>query len=484
MRTRPVMPRHNIAQKPPASFSNFLDATKRLIEGPLHTNLRRGGRLVVIPLTPKQLAEKAENTPEFQGVGNDLIQLKDAETYSAFLRDFASELLRRSGYYHGALADHSEGELWGRVCAYIRPRKTEISTLMLLDGCVFPRNEFEIGKCTVVRHSAAEIAELGPPPEIAESFFPDETLDHGWFSQQWFLRSSRSVDSKLHIILKSGSSPLIQNYFADHTFPLSAYWPQLLALGLYDIPCFDVPIVLNSVANWWLDRLRFSSPRVESLRLADYDEEGEPIRIAGPANNYRVADHQWSQFEAFLRFFESTIDYTQDWPPIRIAARRYLRATFLSVGHQIDNREDMLLQYIFALESLLLGGDREAITDNIATRAALISGKDDDERKEIKYLVKRAYSNRSDVVHGKEGKKDIDFLRLRDICRQVIVVVLSVARECENNNALAKVMRELTISRAIQDVVAKHRDDVLKLIVEIPWAEIYEESPSWPGRPF
>ena len=126
-----------------------------------------------------------------------------------------------------------------------------------------------------------------------------------------------------------------------------------------------------------------------------------------------------------MRFCEGAIDYTQNWRPIRIAARRYLRATFMSVRFDGDDLEDVLLQYIFGLESLLLAGDREAITDKIAIRAALIVGTDDDERKEISDLVRRAYSSRSEIVHGKERKKDINLTRLRDICRGVIVVVLT-----------------------------------------------------------
>ncbi len=480
MGKRPKMPSQNIAAKPPASFSKFFKTTKELIEEPLRTSKRSTGRLALIPPTPKQLAERAENTPQFQGVVNDLIRLEDAERYRASaLRDSASELLRRSGYYHGALEDHSEGELWERISVYRRPRKAQKSTLMLLDGCVFPRKEFEIGKCTVVRHSAAEIAELGPPPEITESFFPEETLDREWYSQQWFLRSSYSVDLKPELInLRS----LLPDFIARFDLPLNTYWPQLLALGLYNTSCFDIPIVLSSEAKWSLERLRFLSPGTEfAAGRYKYDEDGEPIPIPGPTTGYRVRDDEWSQFETFLRFCEMTIDHTRDWHPIRVAARRYLRATFLSAHQTNEDREDILLLYIFALEALLLAGDREAISDKIATRAALICGRDDDERKEIMQFLKRAHNARSAVVHGKEGKKDIDLLRLRDICRQVVVVVLKVARwECGNNDELSRVIKELAISRAIQDTVAKHRDDVFPLIVEIPWAKIYEENPTMP----
>ncbi len=399
------MPIGSTKPAPPTSFTRFCEAVKRL----MHTLGRApngmtaavlatrgtvspvGHKIELLPPSPKELARRAEAIPEFGEFASDSIKSKGSEQYHV------STLLRRSGFYHGILSGASQAELWSCLSEYTRPRTAEIHTLLLLDGCKFPRDHFSCMSCAVVRHSAAEIAELGPPHVIAEAFFPNENLDPDWYSQQWFLRDTRNVDL---------TPTFIQIPFFGGDYVLDRYWAPLIALGLYDLPCFAIPIFLESEARWKLMTPRFSSPRLGMF----YDANGEPVEV--PTDDYKVADHQWSQFEGFLGFCDESISSKRDWAAVRIAARRYLRATFLSTpdgdAFDVDDSEDILLQYIYGLESLVLAGDREAIRDKIATRATLIAGRDDDERKEMNAFVKKAYDARSVVAHGGKKTRKID----------------------------------------------------------------------------
>ena len=409
-----------------------------------------GAEIELLPPSPKQLAQLAEATPEFREFASKSIRSKSSGQYSV------SILVRRSGFYHGILSGASQAELWSHLAEHMGPRTAEINTLLLLDGCVFPRDSFDCMSYAVVRHSAAEIAVLGPRPDIAEAFFPNETLDPDWYSHQWFLRDTRHDELK---------PSFIQIPFLGGDYVLDRYWAPLTTLGLYDLPCFAIPIVLESEARWKLMKPRFSSPRFGM----SHDANGEPVEA--PTDDYRVADHQWSQFEKFLGFCDESICYQRDWAQVRITARRFLRVTFLSTpdcdAYDADDREDILLQYIYGLESLLLAGDTEAIRDKIATRAALIAGRDDDERKGINAFVKKAYNARSDVAHGRAKKGKIDLKKLRDISRRVFVVVLAIGRKCKSPVDLEEIIKELPINRAMQNAVTEDRQEVFPLVEAI-----------------
>ena len=445
----------------PASFTRYYDAVQGLVQtlgrspqgmpaavlATRGTSSPLGFNVELLPPSPKQLAQRGEAIPEFGALASDVIESKGSSQYEA------SILLRRSGFYHGILSGESQTELWSRFNEYTKPRTAEIHTLLLLDGCKFPRDHFNCMSHAVVRHSAAEIVELGPPPVIAEAFFPGETLDPDWYSQQWFLRDTETVELK---------PTFIQIPFLGGDYVLNRYWAPLFALGLYDLPCFAIPIVLESEAKWELLTPRFSLP----LLGMSHGENGEPFEV--PTDHYKVADREWSQFEAFLDCCDESIGSKGDWARVRIAARRYLRATFLSTpdGHayEDDDSEDILLQYIYGLESLLLAGDSEAIRDKIATRAALIAGRGDDERKAIAAFVKQAYDARSILAHGGKKTGDIDLRKLRDVFRRVAIVILSIARTVNDQSNLDDLVRTLPISRATQDAVDNDRDEVFALV--------------------
>jgi len=89
---------------------------------------------------------------------------------------------------------------------------------------------------------------------------------------------------------------------------------------------------------------------------------------------------------------------------LRIALRR-----FNSAYH--GNIEDRLVDHIIALEFLYLGHEQE-LKYRLALRTAYLLGKNESERKVIFNKMRKAYSMRSDIVHG---NRQVDRVVLEDI---------------------------------------------------------------------
>ena len=158
------------------------------------------------------------------------------------------------------------------------------------------------------------------------------------------------------------------------------------------------------------------------------DDSGETVEI--PLTEYDVDAKEQPRFSAFLSFFDEALQSASDLRSFRLAARRYLRATRIAGLHSLrgDHYEDALLQYVFALETLLLTGDRTAIADKLATRAAWLVGTDDTVRGETFRAVKELYEVRSSVVHAtKKPKKEQPGLDgVRDLLRRILVGLMAV----------------------------------------------------------
>jgi len=84
---------------------------------------------------------------------------------------------------------------------------------------------------------------------------------------------------------------------------------------------------------------------------------------------------------------------------IEIAAEKFDYATFR------QRTEDKLVDYISALEALLLGADEKAELEyRLALRLATLIGESADEKVFIRHILKAAYAQRSCIVHGKKLK--------------------------------------------------------------------------------
>ena len=83
-------------------------------------------------------------------------------------------------------------------------------------------------------------------------FFPSEILDPNWYTQVWFLvkEDDRQV--------RPGSILLRLDYDV-----LAQFFEPIVALALYKIDYFGLPIVLESSGGWRLERVQWSQPMVD-----------------------------------------------------------------------------------------------------------------------------------------------------------------------------------------------------------------------------
>jgi hypothetical protein len=308
--------------------------------------------------------------------------------------------------------------------------------MLLLDVCWFSRSQFRIAGYVVKRHSTEEIRQLGPGFEVTESFYRRERLDPEWYSQQWFLEKTENAMKKPGTLTAHLGGDIV----------LDDHWQPLLILSLYSPVCFDVPVVVENEQNWDLAIRKFSHPHVNIVG----DEEGQeevPYRL------YEVEERQWSAFQQFTRRIESGLSVSHGWARIRVAARRLLRATFLSDQYGDawagDDADDVLLQYVFALEALLNTGG-EAISEKIALRTALLVGRTDEERIGIRRLVRAAYASRSALVHRGESGGEVDLPQLRNICRRAIAVSIGIAASCDSEKKFTDRIEEALVSHSVQ----------------------------------
>lgn len=383
--------------------------------------------------------------------------LERGETFATFVSYLAStgvklsawkvgHLLERSGFYQAVQESEPPEAVWQEFRAHLPPRSVSVQTLILLDGCTFPVESFALLDRTVQRFSGPELRELGPAPAVAETFFPNESIDVKWFEQQWFLHWSRSREEK------SGSL-LVWPFGYD---VISTSWQPLLALALYKVFPFAPRIVLEAENGWTLRRVSWSDPWFDLI-----DVDGDAVEI--PTRFYEVADTERERFASFLKFYAIGMGQLGEDRSVRLAARRFLRALFAtgpSPHEESDAYEDALLQHVFALEALLTLGDRGAIGYKLGARTAwLIGGSDDANRERILRLVTLLYRRRGDIVHGQGSKSPACasservtlLMQARGLVQQVLVALLALSVDVANANEYLRVLADLPVSRAAQD---------------------------------
>ncbi len=151
-----------------------------------------------------------------------------------------------------------------------------------------------------------------------------------------------------------------------------------------------MPVILLSEPGWRLLRPRFVGP---------------VYRLTSDPPHYKIAAENWLEFEKSVKTAELAAKRVGNWRSFVTAAGRYLAASFavgnplrmlevetalayigltfddqdvleLAASQDLIDREDVeenvLLNYVFALEALLTGGSNEAISEKIATSAALL----------------------------------------------------------------------------------------------------------------
>lgn len=424
------------------------------------------GSLYLLPASLRSIATSVEQSAQF----DEFIRALFPDLTSKKWR--ISEELRRSGFYHSLRSGSEPDAAWRALAFRLRTHTTENRTLALLDGCWFPLDHLEIAGVAVHRLSPEALRELGPGEDVAGVFFPTETLDSGWFSQVWFLSKARPRETK------PGSIRVRLGYDLLHEF-----WETMLGLALYKTDHFSVPIVLESDARWRLERVRWAEPMSQIVE----DNDGETIEV--PRTDYDVDKSELARFTAFLAFYNAAIETAQECQPFRLAARRFLRANDIAgpYAFSADDHEDALLQYTFALEALLAAGEREAIGDKLATRAAWLVGTTDQVRSDTYRAVKKLYSDRSSIVHGanREGKKRSSRLldEVRDLSRRVLLALLALRQTTASDNECFDILKAAAFDTSCQSAIMRATESVWPIIdAGIPypgpsWGPTYERFP-------
>ena len=156
-------------QLPNAFRDLYAEVRQRL---PTGGGYRPAARLYLLPPTLKVVADQSQTS----GPLNALSAMTKVSAWRL------SRLLCRSGFYHGVAEGHSARRLWAELRPHLSRRRVRTEILVLLDGCRFPFDRFAVPGGVVQRFSSAQIAVLGPKPEIAAVFFPKELLDSRWLA--------------------------------------------------------------------------------------------------------------------------------------------------------------------------------------------------------------------------------------------------------------------------------------------------------------
>ena len=435
------------------TFTELWKVAHRVINP--HQQEQRSG-LYVLPVSLRRAADLVEREPAY----HQFVQSAPWQPRPSAWR--LSEGLRRAGFYHAVQNGHDPGSVWAHLTAQLAPRVARLRALALLDGCWFPIDRFDVGGVAIERLSANDVQALGPGGEVVDAFFPAETLDADWFTNVWFL----SQEHERH--LKPTSFSFRLGYDV-----LSQFWQPLLGLALYKTDYFGVPVVLESEAGWRLERVQWSEPSVDVIE----DNQGEAVEV--PRTDYRVAIEEQRRFVAFMRFFDVSLERAREFPMFRLAGRRYLRAVQIAGPHTSrgDEYEDALLQHVFALEALLSEGDRDAIADKIATRAAWLIGTSDRVRNEVFKTVKKLYGARSSIVHGGERnaqkKHSRQLEETRDLMRRILVGLMALRASLDSNDEYLRLLRSAAFDRGSQSHILA--------ATEAAWSLI-DPGIEWPGE--
>jgi hypothetical protein len=461
-----------------------------------------------IPLSPVQLARRAEELPEFVefmkelfgleerpeshydlvSYGEDGVSEQDLEEQLGIEQEFwddefaqvrskVSSLLRRSGYYHALASGNKESKkFYSLICQHLFADEVALLRFYLLDGCAFASNHFEVAGFPVARLSGKEIAALGPPNDVRRDFFPSERIgvnDLSKFALSWFVRTQSKVPTS--------SAPLLLNDLekAPRIEGRQQIMLPVLFLSLYHRAPFEVSRVLVSEPGW----------RVEIWRVAAAQRESTQ-------STYSVPPDKQPDFEDYLKIVDrgfrnaKAADIKSKKDFITTAAYRYLQATFpkddvladweigsliaepgeiyaLPDSERVYATQSALLHYIFSLESLLTGDSREALTEKIALSTALIVGREDSEKVAIRRFMKKAYRYRSEFAHGNRGDPgEVSKVlpRLRVICQRMLLVVLSLYGE--NAAFDFDTLQDLAVSNELQSIIGEARCRIFSLIAD------------------
>lgn len=197
--------------------------------------------------------------------------------------------------------------------------------------------------------------------------------------------------------------------------------------------------VLESVFN--LQRMFVTSTRGQFVGLAE--ESLYPISqwfIERDATGNFKASGRSTQAEPFfegnairsmrekmpqLRFFEYILQNQARWAPLTKIEKRLLNGlTWFGDAWKERSSVAKLVKFAVALETLLMTGAREAITETLSERVALLCGGDVKEREELYAETREVYRARSKAVHGAMKADSANLYRINATAEKLCMFAL------------------------------------------------------------
>lgn len=108
-----------------------------------------------------------------------------------------------------------------------------------------------------------------------------------------------------------------------------------------------------------------------------------------------------------IGFIESAVRKQQNWQPLEAIETRILTSlSWFGEAWKEQSPLPKLVKFAISLESLIMTGDKEGLTELLAERVAFLCGANIGERKQLFGEVRSVYRARSDAVHGGIADKD------------------------------------------------------------------------------
>lgn len=321
-------------------------------------------------------------------------------------------------------ADVPVGELAAELAQFVTRPTPPIETWILLNADLPAGTDLTLGAYRLFVPGRAALAALPGLPRLAQHL-PAPELDPGLLAGSAFLRTPAPAGRKY------GRGAL---YFADlDRRPERPHADVLLTLQLWDLTASLHPEAFYHVEPGRHVRRASGVPAIEPAFDHRGQEVGEHHRQYGP----RVTAGQLPAFNSFCTSVHTMITTVRARTnkagnaPSQMAAAlaganaRLLRAAQRTNGGDFVDEadaEDVLLDYVVAIEALLASDGRSDKRRTSRQRAAALHA-GDDLRLDIDSAVGRAYGQRSRYAHGEQQKPltDADMNKIRQVAFSVFL---------------------------------------------------------------
>lgn len=341
---------------------------------------------------------------------------------------------RNSGCYINLFIGRSlnNKDLFETYCNQFQKQDYQIKLLALMEFVEFAEDSMDFGSFQIRRFPTNELKTI-LKNKINEIFYPYAYVDNSkldTLSNYWFISFS-APESQLRpgkrICGWSVLNPIEVKY-SEYTKPIEDI---LKCLFLYEwkltpdgwvasSPGFIFEVLLFLYVAESLIVPPSNVPDLSVLETTYVVDtlRHEPVEI--PTIRFSLKTSETIQFKKFIQRAKDILDNLKinenNWKFLEIAQNYFIKATF-STGLE------QLLWYITVVEALL-GEKGKGVTKRLASRLALILGRNKKEREYIKNNFKKLYEIRCDLVHGNPFNEKAcvsHIYGIRNLARQSLV---------------------------------------------------------------